>query len=254
VYKNQYAAFVEAILPLAILRAIRERQQWFPYTLVAAVLFGSVVASGSRAGSALCLLEILIIPVIAFVRKQIGARTLARVILGSMAAMTILTVVVGWQALWSRLQEPHPYALRWQLVQSSVAMLRDRPWMGFGLGTWPEAYPAYALFDDGTFVNQAHNDWMQWAVEGGIPFLLIILALASWTIRPAVQALWGIGLWAVFLHCLIDYPMQQRPALMAFFFALLGALASRSIPVTGTQAAKPGKPDHSAEYDLKPLK
>ncbi len=225
VYKNQYASFVEAILPRAILRAIRDRQHWLPYTLLAAMLFGSVVASGSRAGSALCLAEILLIPAIAFARKQIDGRALMRATLGSLAAMILLTTIVGWQMIWSRFQETNPYALRWNLVQSSIAMFRDRPFMGFGLGTWSMAYPGYALFDDGSFVNQAHNDWVQWAVEGGIPLLLIMLAIAAWTIRPALQTLWGIGMCAVFLHCLVDYPMQQRPALMAFFFAMLGALA-----------------------------
>src|SRR4029078_13478389 len=98
-------------------------------------------------------------------------------------------------------------------------MIAERPLTGFGLGTWPSVYPGYALFDDGTFVNQAHNDWMQWAVEGGMPFFLILLAVAAWSVRPAVQSLWGIGLCVVFLHSLIDYPMQQRPALEAYFFA-----------------------------------
>jgi hypothetical protein len=32
----------------------------------------------------------------------------------------------------------------------------------------------------------------------------------------------------VWLHALIDYPMQQRPALAAFFFVLLGTLAATS--------------------------
>jgi len=46
-------------------------------------------------------------------------------------------------------------------------------------------------------------------------------------VRPALRSLWGVGLLAVFVHCWIDYPMQQRPALAAFFFALLGiAMAS----------------------------
>ena len=225
VYKNQYAAFVEAVLPLAILAAIRDRKQWVPCTLVAALLFGSVIASGSRTGSALCLAEVIAIPLLAFARGQIGGRTLARAVLGSLAAMALLTLVVGWQVLGERLQEANPYALRWKLVESSVAMLRDRPWMGFGLGTWPAAYPGYALYDDGTLVNQAHNDWLQWAVEGGVPFFAMMLAIATWTVRPAARSLWGIGLLAVFLHCLIDYPMQQRPALAAFFFALLGILA-----------------------------
>jgi O-antigen ligase len=226
IYKNQYAAFVEAILPFAVWCAIRDRRRWLPFTLLSALLFGSVVASGSRAGSILCLLEIIVVPILARLRGVIGSRTLARAVLGSLGAVVLFTAIVGGQTLWARLQEPNPYALRWDLVQSSIAMVRDRPWTGFGLGTWPDAYPGYARYDDGTFVNQAHNDWLQWAAEGGIPFLLLMTAVAVWTIRPSVSSLWGIGLLAVFLHALIDYPLQQRPALAAYFFALLGILAS----------------------------
>jgi hypothetical protein len=29
----------------------------------------------------------------------------------------------------------------------------------------------YARFDVGKTVNHAHNDWAEWAVDGGIPFL-----------------------------------------------------------------------------------
>jgi O-antigen ligase len=226
VYRNQYAAFVEAVLPLAILRALLDRSRWVMYTLMAAVLFASVVAGGSRAGSILCVAEILITPAIAFAQKRISGPTLARVLAGGVAAVAILTAVVGWETIWNRLQEPNPYSLRAELVRSSVEMVRDRPLVGFGLGTWADAYPAYAHFDDGSFVNQAHNDWVQWAAEGGVPFLLLMFAIAVWTVRPAIRSLWGVGMLAVFMHCGVDYPMQQRPALAAFFFAMLGALAS----------------------------
>jgi len=225
VYRNQYAAFVEAVLPLAIVRALLDRSRWMMYTLMAAVLFASVVAGGSRAGSILCLAEIVIMPAIAFAQKRITGPALGRVLAGSVATVAVLTAVVGWEAIWNRLQEPNPYSLRAELVRSSVEMVRDRPLAGFGLGTWSDAYPAYAHFDDGNFVNQAHNDWAQWAAEGGVPFLMIMLAIAAWTVRPAIRSLWGVGMLAVFVHCAVDYPMQQRPALAAFFFAMLGTLA-----------------------------
>jgi len=112
---------------------------------------------------------------------------------------------------------------------SSLAMLGDRPGMGFGLGNWPRAYPQYALFDDGTYVNQAHNDWVQWAVEGGVPFFLMLFSLAVMAAPAAIESIWGIGLLAVWLHCLVEYPLQQRPAIGAWFFVLLGALAASRI-------------------------
>ena len=226
VYHNQYAAFVEAVLPLAIVGMIRDRRHWTLYAVIAATLFGSVVAGGSRTGTILCLAEILLIPIVSLWRKTIDGGMFARVVLTSLAAVAVLTGVVGWEPLWERLQEPHPYSLRKDLVLSSIAMVRDHSLTGFGLGTWPEAYPGYARFDDGTYVNQAHNDWIQWAAEGGVPFLGVMLVIAGWSVGPAVRSLWGAGILCVWLHALIDYPMQQRPALAAFFFALLGALAA----------------------------
>jgi O-antigen ligase len=228
VYQNQYAAFIEAVLPLAILGMMRDRRHWPAYAMIVATLFGSVVTGGSRTGTILCLAEILVIPIIAFWRRTIDRNLLARVALGSLAAVAVLTSVVGWEPLWKRLQEPHPYSLRRDLVLSSTDMVRDRPLTGFGLGTWPEVYPGYARFDDGLYVNQAHNDWIQWAAEGGLLFLALMLAIAGWSVGPAVRSLWGVGILSVWLHALIDYPMQQRPALAAFFFALLGTLAAAS--------------------------
>jgi O-antigen ligase len=236
VYQNQYAAFVEAVLPLAIVGIIRDRARWMLYAVIVATLFGSVVTGGSRTGTILCLAEILAIPIIAFMRGMINGTKLARVMVGSLAAVVVLTGVVGWEPLWKRLQEPHPYSLRKDLVLSSIAMVRDRPLNGFGLGTWPEAYPGYARFDDSTYVNQAHNDWIQWASEGGLPFLALMLAIAGWSVGPAVRSLWGVGILSVWLHALVDYPMQQRPALSAFFFALLGALAATTAATSETTA------------------
>ncbi len=228
VYRNQYAAFIEAILPLAILRAILDRRHSILNSVVAAVLFASVIAGGSRTGTFLCLAEIVLTPVVAFGRSQISGKTLGRVLAGCVAAVIVFTLVVGWETIWRRLQEPNPYSVRADLVRSSLAMIRDRPVAGFGLGTWSAAYPAFARFDNGTFVNQAHNDWLQWAAEGGIPFFALMFAIALWCVRPALRSLWGIGILAVFAHCLIDYPMQQRPALAAFFFAIIGILAAAS--------------------------
>ncbi len=205
---------------------IRDRHRWILHAAIVATLFASVVTGGSRMGSILCLTEIVFIPLIAFWRRMIDGRVLARVVLGSLGAVVVFTEIVGWETLWNRLQEPNPYSLRQDLVLSSFRMARDRPFTGFGLGTWPEAYPGYARFDDGSFVNQAHNDWVQWADEGGLPFLILMLGIAGWSIRPAVQSLWGVGILCVWIHCLLDYPMQQRPPLAAFFFALLGTLSS----------------------------
>jgi len=193
------------------------------------LLLASVVAGGSRMGTILCLLEVVVIPLIALSQRLISPRTAARVLLLSLSTLVVLGAVAGWEVIWKRLQEPHPYSLRQDFLLSSLEMVRERPLRGFGLGTWSEVYPGFARFDDGLFANQAHNDWAQWAAEGGIPFFLLMVGVAGMAIRPAFRSLWGLGLLSVFLHCCIDYPMQQRPALAAFFFAMLGILMAQPI-------------------------
>jgi hypothetical protein len=229
VYYNQYAAFIEALLPLAMVRAILDPRRRVIYCVIAALLLASVVAGGSRMGTILCLLEVFVIPLVALAQRLISPRTAARVLLLSLSTLVVLGAVAGWEVIWKRLQEPHPYSMRQDFLLSSLEMVRERPLRGFGLGTWSDVYPGFARFDDGLFANQAHNDWAQWAAEGGIPFFLLMVGVAGMAIGPAFRTLWGLGLLSVFLHCCIDYPMQQRPALAAFFFAMLGILMAQPI-------------------------
>lgn len=226
VYYNQYAAFIEAVLPLALVRAILDQRRRMLYSVMGALLLASVVAGGSRAGTILCLAEVIAIPLVALGQRIISRRTAGRVLLASVTTLAVLGAVAGWNVIWKRLQEPNPYAVRKDFLLSSLEMVRDRPLTGFGLGTWSEVYPGFARFDDGLFANQAHSDWAQWAAEGGIPFFLLMAMVAALAIRPAFRSIWGLGLLSVFVHCCIDYPMRQRPALAAFFFALLGILSA----------------------------
>ena len=246
-YYNQFAAFLEPALALAIAASIWDHRRPLVWVLVAAALFACVVAGGSRAGSILCLALLIVLPLIAFARGRMRTRALARVAILGFASATVLVGVVGWEKIWQRLQEPHPYALRANLVRSSLAMVRDRPLTGFGLGAWSSAYPAYARYDDGTFVNQAHNDWAQWAAEGGVPFFLLMLIGMATLARAAWRSLWGLGLMAVFLHALVDYPFEQRPALAAYFFALAGVLAAEAnASISSPGESSPAEPSRAS--------
>jgi O-antigen ligase len=133
----------------------------------------------------------------------------------------VFTAIVGWDVLWKRLQQSDPFAGRREILSSSLNMARERPLWGFGLGAWPIAYPRFAVFDDGTFVNQAHDDWMQWATEGGLPMFLLMGSLAVMVFRPAIRSLWGLGILFELAHSAVDYPLQQRPALAAWFFVMV---------------------------------
>jgi len=204
VYYNQYAAFIEAVLPLALVRAMLDQRRRLIYSVICALLLASVVAGGSRAGTILCLAEVFVIPLVAWGQGIVSRRAAGRVLLASVCTLVVLGAVAGWDVIWKRLQEPNPYAVRKDFLLSSLEMVRDRPLTGWGLGTWSEVYPGFARFDDGLFANQAHNDWAQWAAEGGIPFFLFMLGVVAAAVRPAFRSLWGLGLLAVFVHCFVD--------------------------------------------------
>ena len=221
---NQYAAFIELVLPLALVRAASDARRTVLFALMAGAMYASVIASASRAGFLLASLEIVAVLALALGGRGATLRSIARVVAVLAAFIVLFTALVGWETLWNRLNRADPFAGRREMLDSTLDMIRDRPWTGFGLGTWSTVYPAYARYDDGLFANHAHNDWAQWTAEGGFPFLALLLGVAVWSIRPALRSRWGIGVIAVFLHCLVDYPLQ-KPALAAFFFAVLAVLA-----------------------------
>jgi O-antigen ligase len=219
-YENQFAAFVEMTLPLVLLNAAKGKRIWMG---LGAAMIASVMVSGSQAGATLVVLETVVLLVI--VARQSGNfKPLA--VIGAMVA--VMVAVTGWQLLEKDLRRDNPFEVRRQLAQATIEMIKDRPVVGFGLGTWPTAYPAYAKFDDGLFDNQAHNDWLQWAAEGGLPLAVLMLVFAAGLLKKAIKMPLAIGLLCVLVHALVDYPFQQRPALACFFFALAGISSKRA--------------------------
>jgi O-antigen ligase len=230
---NHYAAWIELILPIALFEAFTERHNALLYTGMAAAMYASVISSGSRTGAILCTVELVLVPVLVSARGRVPLRAVGSALAKMVASMAAFTAVVGWEVLWKRLTMPDPFFLRREFVISSLNMIRDRPLLGFGLGTWPTVYPAYAIFDTGLVANRAHNQWLEWAAEGGIPFAMLLLAVAVWAARPAFRTIWGLGVVSIFLHSLVDYPLQ-RPQLAAWVIILIAMLAAenREIAVT----------------------
>ncbi len=200
VNRNQFAAWVELLLPVAL---------YFRLWPVAGVLFLSVAASASRAGFTLAAVELIV---------GVAITTRRRIVLVPIAAAVM---TAGWYGLHTRFGAPE--TLRMEAVRATLQMIADRPWTGYGLGTWSTVYPRYASFDPGVFLNQAHNDWLQWAAEGGVPMVLCMAVFTALLWRRAIPSIYGLGTVALLLHALVDYPMQQRPALAAWFFAIAAA-------------------------------
>lgn len=222
-YKNQFAAMLMLAAPIALYRMIElEGQEWIGAGAFA-IMFGAAVGASSRAGVLLLAAELVTALGIAAKRRTLPWKNLLTLSGGLLLLIAATSIIAGTQSIIEHFQQQSPYSIRNKLLISTLHMIATKPLTGYGLGTWPEVYPAFANFDLGRFANEAHNDWAQWAAEGGIPFALILAYITVRLIRPAVRSIWGIGLIAVMIQSLVDYPTRE-PVLAIFWFTLAGAV------------------------------
>lgn len=217
--RNNFAQFLELAMPVALWFAFREPEGSVVYMLLGATMLASGLASASRAGAGILVLE-----AVAVVWTRRGSRVARRMAVYLVFETVLFAAMPGVGTLAGRLTSPDPFQGRREIAHSTLAMIASRPWTGFGLGTFSAVYPAYAVFDAGKSVEHAHNDWLEWAAEGGIVFAVAWAALAVWSVRPALRTGWGIGVLGCFLHGLVDYPFA-RFGISAWVFILLGILA-----------------------------
>jgi O-antigen polymerase len=151
--------------------------------------------------------------------------TKPRVAAGFVAAVLVLAGIAGGGTLLGRLTQAD--TMRPEIYRSTLAMIAQRPLTGYGLGTFATVYPEFARFDAGVTIRQAHNDWLEWAAEGGIPLALAWALLLATSARAAWRSVWGLGILAVFLHALVDYPFAQS-GICVWVFLFLGALAGEN--------------------------
>ena len=225
---NNYAQFVEIALPIALWRALREGWRSWWYALAGGILYASVIDSASRAGTVLCTAELLAMIVIGLVKLRhpetgLPTRSTAAMLVMVPVLAAAFTLAVGWERVWLRFEQNDPYLVRREFVAAAIDMAKQRPLMGNGLGTFPEVYQRYAIRDFPFYANHAHNDWAEFAADGGVPFLLLVLIPFAAGIFSAVRNPWGLGLVAVMLHACVDFPFP-RPAVSGWMFAMLALL------------------------------
>lgn len=101
--------------------------------------------------------------------------------------------------------------IRVQVFPQIAAMAQDNWLLGTGFGSFEYAYRAHESSDwlNTTYLNNAHDDWLQWVIEGGLPAILIALAFCAWMARTC------LGHWRV---------RARNPALTRFVATLLGVV------------------------------
>jgi O-antigen ligase len=232
--RNNFAQFLELCFPLALYETARNGRNWTASIAPAAIL-GAGLASASRAGAALLLAEAAVVVWLLLRRptrdapmpREVPRKHLRTSVLTFAGGAVAFAALAGAGTLVHRLAERDPFQLRREIFRSTVAMIAQRPWLGYGLGAYATVYPEFAEFDSGAVVDHAHNDWLEWTAEGGVFYAAMWAWIAIWAVRPALRSVWGVGILAVFLHALVDYPFA-RLGVSAWAFLLIGALAQEA--------------------------
>ena len=116
----------------------------------------------------------------------------------------------------------------------SLAAAKDHALTGSGFGTFSQVYRQYEdpSAVDRWYVNHAHNDYLELAVEGGIPAVILVVIFLWWWAGKGREAWMSptaleqkgalVATAAILLHSVVDYPL--RTAGIAGVFAVCLAL------------------------------
>jgi hypothetical protein len=225
VYHTHFAVFIEVLLPIALYFALRESSRSYAMLGIAATLLAGLVVSASRGGLVIAAVEVLAVVVLLHRRQPL----LPRQILLLAGSTALVVAIVGFETASHRFYSEALTLGRVQFARSTLHMIAARPLAGWGLGCWPAVYPAFATFDPGPAVNQAHTDWLQWTAEGGLPVGIAMLAVVVWSLGPVLRSIWGLGVLAVFIHAGFDYPFS-RPAIGAWPILMLAMVVANESP------------------------
>lgn len=247
VNRNHQATFLLACAVLAAVPGVlvlrdenaRAGRGWAPLALPlagTAFLAVGVLATASRMG-------LVLLPPALFAALAVAARGYrARWIVAGGALATLAVAALTRTDLLQRSLQRFAAAsddLRYQYWHNTLYAIREvLPW-GTGLGSFDPVYRAIEPLGQvrPLYVNHAHNDYLEVALEGGWPAMAVVaLGLAAiafavataWRTgaagaRPLVLACAG-GIVLILLFTIVDYPLRSA-AVGCLFAMMLGLLA-----------------------------
>ena len=242
--RNNYAAYINLLIPgiLALIHHRRHLARVRNAKSDAGALLGfmvllmalSIVMTGSRGGTAVCALTLLVwggVEVARAIRSGGQTRNLFVVVSLASAALIGGLSYLGSDALQQRfaLLKDVPAELagsggRGNTYAATWEMFEDHWVCGVGAGTFSMTYPYYSRERIDWFRRYAHNDWLQYFVELGVTgaAMLALAAAGLWRRRSRHRrdpvkiggsidwlafALF-VALTGVALHALVDFPLH----------------------------------------------
>lgn len=206
------------------------------YLVMALVMGLSLMMTGSRSSIAVLT---LMVGVLAVVRGRQDSRRATVVLV--IVAVAVVAAGLQWAGNDARLDrftaENQSLSMRLAIWRMSAGIVQAFPLLGTGLNTFGAASIVYQRSGDQHY-NEAHNDYVQLLVEGGIvTVVLLIVAIAGVTrsVRARLaanddgtEARWlrvgaATGLVAIGLQALVEFSLQMPGN--AVLFVVLLALA-----------------------------
>ncbi len=247
--KNFFAAQLYAAIPVLAAFAMTMAQKFdvrplltMLFTLLFTGLIVAVLAvTGSRAGTMLAMVSLLL-TVFLVLRLAPKGRAGAS-IGGSIIAGVVALVVMAQASMVGILRLAEGDTINdFRTTISEVSMTAANaqfPW-GSGFGTFVPVYQLYetpeTIIDP--YVNYAHNEWLQLAIEGGLPALILLGLFLLWLAVALVKALRlapldpanamirasGLVVVLLLVHAIVDFPFRNA-ALMTLLGLSLGFLS-----------------------------
>ena len=161
------------------------------------------------------------------------------------AAVVAIMTLLGIQPVSDRLETLiHPDILevgRLHFWKDSLRMIADRPWFGWGLGAFRDAYPRYQSVEVANyFVTHAHNDYLELTAEMGLTGMLAALLCATALFVFALKKLSSLpdsrrqsigfgalsACFAVLIHSVTDFNLHIPSNALLFAVCAAMGLAS----------------------------
>ncbi len=186
---NFFSGFIVLVLPVTLAYCVTQRGT---AAVVAFVAFGVELAclllTAAKFGIVAGVVGMVVFVGLALWRG--GWKIVNRRAVVTAAIVGVLVLVVFSASLRTRVGEAqsggaqaHSTTFRIYTWKATVGMIKANPILGTGPGTFETAYPRYTIA--GT-TKHAHQAYLQFAAENGVPALIVFLAvLAMCVVRPA---------------------------------------------------------------------
>jgi len=258
VNRNDFAGFIELTLPtglsLMVFRGVR--RDVFPLVVVLTVVpISAMILAGSRGGIICLIFQVAILAILARTRRGTeGPRVapLAIVVVGALALIAWVGVGKAIDRFSSLPSKDVSISRRFSMSRGALAIFRDYPVAGAGLGTLVAIYPRYETQYDGLVVDHVHNDYAEALAETGLVGALCVLSFLWLLFREARKnfdanqghfsralhagAIIAIG--GMLLHSFVDFNLHIPGNALLF---LLQAYLATSPPLP-SRPASPRRP------------